>query len=110
MKQIDYNGSFEYSNEIEVEISLVKEFSLSQNYPNPFNPSTIISYQIPTNGNVTLKVFDLIGNEVATIVNENKTAGSYSIEFNASDLPSGVYFYQLKQGEMLQTNKMMLLK
>jgi len=110
LKQINYDGSFEYSNEIEVEISLVKEFNLSQNYPNPFNPSTKISYQIPTNGNVTLKVFDLIGNEVATLVNENKTAGNYSIEFNASDLPSGVYFYELKSANLIQTKKMMLMK
>jgi hypothetical protein len=110
LKQIDYNGSFEYSNEIEVEISLVKEFNLSQNFPNPFNPSTRISYQIPANGNVTLKVFDLIGNEVATLVNENKTAGSYSIEFNPSDLPSGVYFYVLKSASLIQTKKMVLMK
>ena len=89
---------------------LPKEFYLSQNYPNPFNPSTKISYQLPNAGNVTLKAFDVLGREVATLDDEYKNAGRYEIEFNASNLPSGVYFYQLKAGNYLETKKMMLLK
>jgi hypothetical protein len=89
-------------------------FKLEQNYPNPFNPSTIISYQLPVNSNVELKVFDLLGKEVATLVDEYKPAGEYEVEFNASsgirNLVSGIYFYQLKVGSFIQTQKMILLK
>ncbi len=83
LKQIDFNGSFEYSDIVEVEIA-PSVFSLSQNYPNPFNPSTTISYQLPVNSFVTLKVYDVLGNEVAALVNEQKTAGTYEIEFDAN--------------------------
>ena len=86
------------------------EFILEQNYPNPFNPSTVISYQLPVSGNVTLKVYDILGNEIATLVAEYKLAGKYEVEFNASALPSGVYFYQLRAGDYVQTRKMILLK
>ncbi|MBK7498513.1 MAG: T9SS type A sorting domain-containing protein [Ignavibacteriales bacterium] len=90
------------------------EYKLEQNYPNPFNPSTIISYQLPKAGNVTLKVFDVLGREVATLVDEFRTAGSYEVEFNpASSIKnpaSGIYFYQLKAGEFVETKKMLLLK
>ena len=85
-------------------------FSLSQNYPNPFNPSTMISYSIPRNSFVHLKVFDILGNEVAELVKEQKPAGSYEVKFDAALLPSGVYFYQLTAGEFIQTKKMILLK
>ena len=85
-------------------------FQLSQNYPNPFNPATTISYQIPTQGNVVLKVYDILGKEVATLVNETKAAGSYKATFNASKLSSGVYFYQLKAGNYTSTQKMVLMK
>ncbi|MFZ1517136.1 MAG: T9SS type A sorting domain-containing protein [Ignavibacteriaceae bacterium] len=85
-------------------------YSLSQNYPNPFNPSTKISWQSPVSGNQTLKVYDVLGNEVATLVNEFKNAGMYEVDFDASTLSSGVYFYQLKAGEFLETRKMVLLK
>jgi len=90
------------------------EYKLEQNYPNPFNPSTFISYQLPVFGQVTLKVYDVLGNEVATLVNEYRSAGSYEIEFNpASSIKnpsSGIYFYQLKAGKFVETKKMMFLK
>jgi hypothetical protein len=133
LKQIDFDGSFEYSNVIEVEIDSPDEFNLSQNYPNPFNPSTKIKFEIPGQARnditlVTLKVYDIIGNEIATVVNKELTAGEYEVEFsakggsasggNATNLPSGVYFYQLRVGGpeinsgqgIIQTKKMVLMK
>ncbi|HEY6437173.1 MAG TPA: T9SS type A sorting domain-containing protein, partial [Ignavibacteriaceae bacterium] len=110
LKQIDFDGTFSYSNTVQVEIIAPSEFQLYQNYPNPFNPSTLISYQIPISSNVTLKIYDALGKEVAILVNENKPAGTYDVEFNASILPSGVYFYQIKADNFLQTKKMLLLK
>ena len=86
------------------------EFKLQQNYPNPFNPTTIIKYDIPEIRIVTLKVYDVLGSEVATLVNEEKPVGSYKIEYDATNLPSGIYFYQLKAGDYTNTNKMILLK
>ena len=86
------------------------EFSLAQNYPNPFNPSTKISWQLPVGSLATLKIYDILGREVATLVNEYRQAGKYETEFNAETLPSGVYFYQLKAGKYLNTKKMILLK
>ncbi len=86
------------------------EFLLSQNYPNPFNPSTTIDYQIPKASNVTIKVYDLLGKEVATLVNEEKAAGTYTVNFNADNLSSGLYIYQIKSGNFIQTKKMTLLK
>jgi hypothetical protein len=88
----------------------VTTYSLSNNYPNPFNPSTLINYQIPDAGYVILKVFDVLGNEVATLVNENKGKGQYNITFDASALSSGVYIYQLKVNDYLSTKKMLLMK
>lgn len=85
-------------------------YFLSQNYPNPFNPSTTISYQLPAAGKVTLKVFDILGKEITTLVNEEKTAGSYKVNFNGGRLGSGVYFYQLRSGSFIQTKKLVLLK
>lgn len=85
-------------------------FELHQNYPNPFNPSTKISWQSPVSGHQSLKVYDVLGNEVATLVNEYKPAGSYEVEFNADKLPSGFYFYQLNIGTYQETRKMILLK
>jgi hypothetical protein len=86
------------------------DFSLNQNYPNPFNPSTRMTFSIPTSGFVSLKVFDVLGNEAAIIVDQDLTAGSYDFEFNASGLTSGVYYYTLKAGSFLQTKQMILLK
>ena len=87
-----------------------KTFNLSQNYPNPFNPTTIIEFQTASSGLVVLKVFDILGNEVATLVNEEKPAGSYTVKFIASELPSGVYFYRLQSGNYSATKKLLLLK
>ena len=85
-------------------------FTLRQNYPNPFNPSTTISYSIPERSNVSIKVYDMLGEEVATIENGIRNAGTYNLNFNAAELPSGIYFYTLKVNEFQQTRKMMLLK
>ena len=85
-------------------------FSLEQNYPNPFNPSTKINWQSPVGSWQTLKIYDILGNEVATLVNEYKTAGSYEVEFSADELTSGIYFYKLKAGYFVETKKMILLK
>jgi dienelactone hydrolase len=95
---------------IENEENLPKVYSLAQNYPNPFNPSTTIKYSIPKTNKVKLILFNLLGEEVATLVNEEKNAGNYSVGFNSAVLPSGVYFYQLKAGDFIQTKKMVLLK
>ena len=94
---------------------IASEFKLEQNYPNPFNPSTKIKFEIPgqaRNDNVlvTLKVYDILGNEIATLVNEEKQPGGYEVEFDGRGLPSGIYFYQLKAGSLIQTKKMILLK
>jgi len=87
-----------------------KSFSLSQNYPNPFNPSTIIGYQLPTKALVTLKVYDVLGREVETLVNAGQTAGIHSVTFDASGLSSGVYFYRVQAGTFTETKKLMVLK
>ncbi len=110
LKQIDFDGSYEYSNMLEIEVRVPSEFFLSQNYPNPFNPTTTISFSIKDAGFVQLKIYDILSNEVATLVNEQKPAGSYSIKFDASNLLSGVYFYQLKTGGFINIKKMILLK
>jgi len=90
-------------------------FSLEQNYPNPFNPSTTIKYSIPTDvrgemQEVSLMVYDVLGKEVATLVNTKQSAGSYEVEFNASKLTSGVYFYRLTSGSFVEVKKMMMIK
>jgi photosystem II stability/assembly factor-like uncharacterized protein len=110
------NGGATFVEEEQID-EVPTEFLLAQNYPNPFNPSTKIKYQIPASLNpsqggtlVTLKVFDILGSEVATLINEEKTIGTYELTWNATYLPSGVYFYQLKAGEFIQTKKMLLLK
>ncbi len=85
-------------------------YALQQNYPNPFNPATKISYALPKTGNVTLKVYDILGREVATLVNEVKQAGIYTVDFNASNLASGVYFYRILSGDFTAVKKMVLVK
>jgi hypothetical protein len=92
------------------EENLQKEFSLSQNYPNPFNPTTEIGYQISAFGKVQLKIFNVLGEEAATLVNEEKTSGTYKVKFDGNNLSSGIYFYTLKVGSFLQTKKMILMK
>ena len=89
---------------------IVTDYTLFQNYPNPFNPSTTIKFQIPNDGFVTLKVYDIIGNEVTTLINEQKPQGRYEVNFNASSLASGVYIYKLQAGSFADTKKMLLLK
>jgi hypothetical protein len=145
LKQIDVDGEFEYSDEVEVNISAPNKFELAQNYPNPFNPTTTIKYSIPVviarSGatrqsheksanpkyttdchaktdvlsrndvtNVSLVVYDLLGHEVATLVNKRQVPGNYSIKFDASNLASGIYFYRLQTGDFIQTRKMVLMK
>lgn len=87
-----------------------KEFELFQNFPNPFNPSTEISFQIPSASFVTLKIFDILGNEVTSLINEEKPSGTYKVIWNAANNPSGIYFYQLKAGNFIKTKKLILLK
>lgn len=110
LKQIDFDGTFEYSNEVEVIVSFPEKFELSQNYPNPFNPSTKIKYQIATSNPVSLKIYDVLGNEVATLVNEIQSTGNYEVTFDASSLSSGTYFYRLQTGSLVESRKMILLK
>ena len=85
-------------------------FRLEQNYPNPFNPATQITYFLPITSHISLKVFDLLGREVAMLVNEEKHAGSYSVEWNAANMPSGVYFYRLQTNDFVKTKKLVLIK
>ena len=110
LKQLDYDGTVEYTNTIDVEINAPTIFTLEQNYPNPFNPSTKISWQSPVGSWQTLKIFDILGNEVATLVNEQKPEGSYNVTFDASTLPSGIYMYKLQAGSFSQSKKMILIK
>jgi len=102
LKQIDFDGTYEYSNEVAIEISQPNSYLLKQNYPNPFNPSTMIKYALGSRQYATLKVYDVLGNEVATLVNEERPAGEYEVEFypasNIRNLVSGIYFYQLRAG------------
>ena len=86
------------------------KFSLGQNYPNPFNPSTKIRFDVPNSGNVSLKVYNELGKEVSTLVNSFKNAGSYEINFDASVLSSGIYFYKLQSEGLSSTKKMLLVK
>ena len=88
----------------------IKDYALEQNYPNPFNPNTTIRYQLPKDGFLTLKIYDILGNEITTLVNENKTKGRYEVNFNASSLASGVYLYKLQIGDFINTKKMIFLK
>jgi hypothetical protein len=83
---------------------------LTQNFPNPFNPNTIINYQLPISNFVSLKVYDALGKEVATLVNQKQNSGSYEVEFNGEGLPSGIYFYKLEAGDFVETKRMILLK
>ena len=90
--------------------AVIKDYALAQNYPNPFNPATTITYQLPKSGSVTLKIFDILGNEVKTLVNEQKEMGRYTVQFDASSLASGMYVYRLRVNDYTSTKKMLLLK
>jgi len=110
LKQIDNDGQFEYSKAIEVDFGTLKKFELSQNYPNPFNPKTSISYNLSEASNVRLTIFNLLGQELRTLVNEFKESGVHTINFDASDLNSGMYLYKIEAGSFVQTRKMTLVK
>jgi len=116
LKQIDFNGTYKYSDVVKANSMVPKTFSLSQNYPNPFNPTTVINYDLPVASKVVLKVYDILGNEVATLVNKEEAAGSYQIVFNSvnsannKQLSSGVYFYRIEAGNFTSIKKMMLIK
>ncbi len=111
LKQIDFDGTFNYSEIIEVKVDFTpKKFILEQNYPNPFNSSTIIKYSLPEATSVSITVYDILGTEVKVLVNEKKEPGNYEINFDAVDLPSGVYIYTLTSGGFVDTKKLILLK
>lgn len=110
LKQIDFDGSVTYSQVISSDVTVATEFNLSQNYPNPFNPSTRIKYSIVESGLVKLSVYNLLGEVVSILVNQNQEAGFYNVQFDASNIQSGVYFYKLESGNQVETKKMMLIK
>jgi photosystem II stability/assembly factor-like uncharacterized protein len=111
LKQIDSDGDINYSNLVFVKLDGNSfGFELAQNYPNPFNPTTQINYKVSEQGHITIKVFSISGEEITTLVNENKNAGLYNVKFDGSRLPSGVYIYQLKEGKNSEIKKMILLK
>jgi len=108
-KIVDWNWNGVTNVEI-IDDNIPGEFSLSQNYPNPFNPSTKIGFTIAEAGFTSLKVYDVLGNEVAILLSEDKSVGEYEIDFNGDGLTSGIYFYQLKAGSFIETKKMILLR
>ncbi|HSD63738.1 MAG TPA: T9SS type A sorting domain-containing protein, partial [Ignavibacteriaceae bacterium] len=110
LKQIDFDGSYKYSNIVEVEINTLSEFALSQNYPNPFNPATQINYNIPEDGYVILKVYNSLGQEVANLVHGIVKAGSHSVTFDGKNLSSGIYYYRIEAGNNVSVKKMILMK
>ncbi len=110
LKQIDYDGTFEYSEEIQVDVAGPKNFSLYQNYPNPFNPSTKIKFSLPNSTNVKLTIYNTVGEVVAVMLNQNMEAGFYEVEFNANNYASGVYYYRLETNEFTAIKKMLLIK
>jgi hypothetical protein len=111
LKQIDYNGNFEYHNLTgEVMIGTPSKFELSQNYPNPFNPVTNINFELPMDSKVVLKVYDISGREIKTLLNETKSAGYYSVTFEASNISSGVYFYRIQTEKYSEIKRMMVVK
>lgn len=111
LKQIDYNGNFEYHNLTDmIEVGVPDKFALSQNYPNPFNPVTKINFDLPKDSKVDMRIYDMLGREVALLLNEVKTAGYYTINFNASRLSSGIYFYRLSTGDFTSVKKLVVIK
>jgi hypothetical protein len=110
LKQIDNDGKFEYSKTIDVEFNTPNRFELSQNYPNPFNPATTIRFNLPEAGNVKLTMYNLLGQEIRTIMNEYRESGAHTININASDLNTGIYLYKIEANGLNQTRKMTLLK
>ena len=110
LKQFDFDGSYKIYDAVEVNFETVKEYSLEQNYPNPFNPTTEINYNLAKSGNITLKVYNILGSEVATLVNGFVEAGKHTVKFDATDFTSGIYFYTIKADNFTATRKMILMK
>jgi photosystem II stability/assembly factor-like uncharacterized protein len=110
IKQVDFDGTSSYSSQVLVDLTTPVKFNLSQNYPNPFNPTTTINYSLPSDSKVSVKVYDVLGKEVATLVNETKSAGNYQVNFDASKLASGVYIYKIQAGNFIATKKLTLMK
>ena len=115
LKQIDFDGSYQYSQIIELKTLIPEKWEIEQNFPNPFNAETIIKYKIPKNLFVSLKIYDILGKEVKTLVNEFKQSGYYYVKWDGKNdgfinLPSGVYFYEIKTKEFHQIKKMVLLR
>ncbi len=110
LKQVDYDGSYKYSDAVELEWRAFNSYLLEQNYPNPFNPTTTIGFGVENKSDIKITVFNSVGEEVAVVLNEEREPGFYQVDFNAANLPSGVYFYQLKAGDFIQTKKMILLR
>jgi hypothetical protein len=113
LKQIDYDGSINYSNIIEINIAAPQKFELSQNYPNPFNPTTNIEYHLPADAEVTLKLFNVLGEELKLLLNKRMPAGQHHFKFDASELRSGVYFYRIdakaNDGKIFSETKKLVL-
>ncbi len=110
LKQIDFDGSINYSPTVSISYEQPNGFILSQNYPNPFNPTCTIHYALPREAYVTLNIYNVLGTKLKELINEKKSAGDYSIEFNSENLPSGIYFYRLQTDNFTDTKKMILLK
>lgn len=110
LKQIDFDGSFAYSSEVNVDANFASKYSLEQNYPNPFNPSTKITFSVPQSNFVSIEVYNSIGQKIATLLNEQMDAGNYSINFDAANLTSGMYFYKMTSGNFSEIKKMILVK
>jgi hypothetical protein len=110
LKQVDYNGNYEYSDDVEIEWRAFNSYLLEQNYPNPFNPITTIGFGLQYKSNVKITILNSIGEEIAVLLNEEREPGFHEVEFNAVTLPSGIYFYQLIAGNYIETRKMILLK
>lgn len=110
LKQVDFDGTYKYSSTVEVSTLAPGKFELAQNYPNPFNPVTNINFRIVSSSKVSLKIFDILGKEVASLINEVREAGNYTVQFDAAKLSSGIYYYTLTAGGLTDTKKMMLIK
>jgi hypothetical protein len=110
LKQIDSDGQTEYSNVISIDLNIPNQYALYQNYPNPFNPTTSITYNLPADGPVSLKVFDVLGSEVATLVNDNQKSGVHTIPFNGKGLSSGIYICKITADNFNSSIKMILMK
>ena len=110
MKQIDLNGSFEYSDIIEIEVGAPLDYALNQNYPNPFNPSTTIKFSLPEAANVTLRIYNTLGQKVDELVNTNLEAGWYNYQWDAVNIATGIYIFELRSDKFISVKKMILMK